>query len=163
MLTAERLRALVEYCPQTGDFRWKVYRAPNAKAGDVAGVIAPDGYIQIYIDNRPYKAHRLAWLWMKGEWPSLTIDHRDTVRANNKWENLREASQAQNSANCGKRSINTSGYKGVCFDRSKRKWMAQIQIAGRCKHLGYHATPKDAHDAYATAANALHGEFARAS
>lgn len=163
MLTAERLRSLLDYDCSTGELTWKCYRAPNAQEGDIAGVIARDGYRQVYIDNRPYKAHRLVWLWMTGEWPTGSIDHRDMDRANNAWGNLRAATVSQNAANCGKRSFNTSGFKGVTFDRRKRRWMAQIQIDGRCNHLGYHDTPAAAHEAYVAAAQSIYGEFARAA
>lgn len=163
MLTASRLRELFVYQPETGIFTRLVYRSPNAKAGDVAGTMDKDGYIQIQIDGKLYKAHRLAWLYMTGEWPTHGIDHRDTVKDHNEWNNLRPATQAQNAGNCGPRSSNTSGFKGVTFDKKKARWMAQIQINRKCIHLGYHDTPAAAHAAYVAAANAHHGEFARAS
>ncbi|NVM41916.1 HNH endonuclease [Ochrobactrum intermedium] len=163
MLTAEKLRELFLYDPAKGLFTRRTYRSPNAKIGDVAGTPDADGYIQIQIDGKLYKAHRLAWLYMTGEWPSSGIDHRDTVKSNNAWSNLRPASQAQNAANCGMRSFNTSGFKGVTFDKKKGRWMAQIQVRGKCVHLGYHATPENAHAAYVEAAGKIHGEFARAS
>lgn len=163
MLTADKLRELFSYDPETGVFMRRVYRSPNAKVGDIAGTPDKDGYIQIQIDGKLYKAHRLAWLYMTGGWPLSGVDHRDTVKGNNAWCNLRPASQAQNSANCGPRSFNTSGFKGATFDKNKGRWMAQMQVAGKCVHLGYHDTAELAHAAYVAAAKKVHGEFARAS
>lgn len=161
MLTAERLRELLTYDPASGLFTRRVYRSPNAKAGDIAGTIDKDGYVQIQIDGKVYKAHRLAWLYMTGEWPESDIDHNDLDEGNNTWANLRPATVSQNAANCGKRPFNTSGLKGVTFDKRKGRWMAQIQVDRRCRHLGYHDTPELAHAAYASAAREIHGEYAR--
>jgi hypothetical protein len=163
MITAKKLRALFAYDRDTGAFTRLVYRSPNAKVGDVAGTPDKDGYVQIQIDGKLYKARRLAWLYVTGEWPEHGVDHRDTCKGNNAWGNLRSATQAQNAGNCGPRTTNTSGFKGVTFDRAHGRWMAQIQVDGRCKFLGYHDSPDLAHAAYVAAASVVHGEFARAA
>ena len=161
MITETRLRELFVYDPLRGSFTRRAYRSPNARAGDIAGTKDKDGYVQIQIDGKIYKAHRLAWLYMTGDWPRHNIDHADLDTSNNVWANLRPATVAQNAANCGRRPFNTSGFKGVTFDKKKGRWMAQIQVARRCRHLGYHDTPDLAHAAYALAAREVHGEFAR--
>lgn len=159
--TGSVLERYFDYSPDTGEFRWRISRASNASVGDLAGCIARDGYVQIYVNGRPYKAHVLAWVWMTGEWPIPGIDHRDLNRTNNRWVNLRAASQSENGANCKKRATNTSGFKGVCFCKKSGRWIAQIQVNRKCIHLGSHPTPEAAAFAYAKGAQLHFGEFAR--
>jgi hypothetical protein len=126
-----------------------------------AGSVYANGYRYIQIDNISYRTGRLAWLYMTGEWPAAMVDHEDTDKANDAWRNLRLASNSQNQANRGVPSNNTSGTKGVRFETSRGKWRAQIVVNGRSKNLGRYATREEAMEAYATAAKAAWGEFAR--
>lgn len=91
-LTLSRLKKLLDYDPSSGIFHWKfiVFRS-KMKVGDVAGGLDEKGYVRIRIDGIKYRAHRLAWFYVKGVWPSDTIDHKDRVRNNNRILNLREA------------------------------------------------------------------------
>src|SRR5690606_34614864 len=99
MLTQQRLKELLYYDPETGIFTRLVGRSgPRARAGDVAGSDNGKGYIRIYVDGRPYKAHRLAWFYMHGEWPE-EIDHRNGERADNRLSNLRPVTRQQNNLN----------------------------------------------------------------
>ena len=161
-LTAKRLRALLSYDPGTGLFRWCV-RRQGIKRGDVAGCIQGHGYVYIKIDGRDYGAARLAWLCQTGERPpdGMQIDHRDGDRSNDRWENLRLATHAQNMHNQGRRRNNTSGFKGVHFKRSHHKYVALIRVNGKQRTLGYFRTAKLASLKYRLAARRLHGEFAR--
>ena len=89
-LTQERLKELMYYDPETGIFTWKVKRARNASAANIAGTKDKDGYIIIHIDKKAHKSHRLAWLYMEGYLPyGIDIDHKDQDKQNNKWDNLR--------------------------------------------------------------------------
>lgn len=161
-ITAERLRELLSYDPETGTFRWNVTRGGTGRAGSVAGCIdETTGYRRICIDGRRYYAHRLAWFYMTGEWPVEEIDHRNTVRGDDRWENLREASHAGNRQNSGKRRTNTSGLKGVSWHAGASKWMAKIQVNGRQVYLGLFTNIDAAAAAYTTASERLHGEFGR--
>jgi hypothetical protein len=129
--------------------------------GDVAGHICQkSGYRLIGVDGRLYKANRLAWLYMTGEWPSGHVDHINMVVANDKWANLRIATHAQNLQNRGKQKNNTSGFKGVFFHPQSGRWRARINANKQSVSLGLHDTPELAHMAYREAASALHGEFA---
>jgi hypothetical protein len=159
-LNASRLREVLSYDPETGAFTWLVSTARHRRIGDVAGCVK-DGYRQIGIDGRRYRAHRLAWLWMTGEWPSAEIDHINGDPADNRIANLRPATSSQNKANARKRSRNTSGWKGVSWHARDRKWRAMIGVAGRQQHLGYFDCPAEAHAAYVRAAEHHFGEFAR--
>ena len=164
MLTAERLRELLTYAPETGLFYWKV--APSngrTVVGSVAGRVNDEGYRKIGIDGRVYAAHRLAYLYMPGEWPKELIDHENLARDDNRWRNLRPATRTQNKANSLPRSA--CGFKGVYITkkRGKIRWRAQIRAEGHLHSLGYYGTPEEANAAYAAAADKLFGEFARAA
>lgn len=160
-ITYNRANELLRYDPDTGDLVRKVTRSHNAVEGDVAGSPDKMGYIQIQIDGKLYKAHRLAWLLQTGELPSAHIDHADGISSNNRWANLRLATPSQNLRNARLRSDNKSGFKGVC--RYKGRWLAQIQTNGKCRHLGMFDNPEDAHAAYMKAAIADEPNFVRAS
>lgn len=167
-VTAEDLRALLDYDPETGVFRWlwraDVSRSTNVRlSGRVAGCPDHYGYIVIRIRGRLYKAHRLAWLYMTGEWPSHQIDHRLSETGDNRWEKLRQATHQQNMFNSKMPKSNTSGFKGVIWDKRRGMWRAQIGLNYRCIVLGLFTDPSEAYSAYLKAASELHGEFARAA
>lgn len=163
MLTQERLKELLSYDPETGLFTRLVGRSgPNARAGDIAGCDNGKGYIRIYVDGKPYKAHRLAWFYMTGEWVP-EVDHENTIKSDNRWDNLRKATRGQNRGNTRAYKNNTSGLKGVSFNKRTARWAAQIQKDGVKVGLGYYATAEDAHAAYVIAAKKYFGEFARAA
>jgi len=160
-LTQERLQQLLRYDPDTGEFRWRVQKRANHRAGDIAGCRMRSEYWSIHIDGRCYRAHQLAWLYVQGEWGRPLIDHRDGDPMNNRWRNLRLASHGDNAANRPRLRNNTSGYKGVSFDRRRGRWMAQITHRGRRYCIGRYKTAQDAHSAYVAKARELFGEFAR--
>jgi hypothetical protein len=158
--TAERVREVLDYNPLTGSFVWRISPCNSTPAGSLAGADS-EGYRLIRLDGGRYKGHQLAWLYMTGEWPSRQVDHEDTNRSNNRWGNLRLATGSQNKANMGKRSDNTSGFKGVCWYPTTKKWRAGIGCQGKVKTIGYFKTPEEAHAAYCEEAKRLFGEFAR--
>jgi len=148
-----------------GEFRWRARQDRRAQcnalfAGKIAGTFSY-GYRQIMIDYRLYLAHRLAWLYQTGAWPPDQIDHIDCDKGNNRFANLRLATNSQNQQNRGVRSDNTSGHKGVCWHRRDRKWSARIRHNGKTMHLGYFDTIEQASAAYASASLKYHGGFAR--
>lgn len=156
-LTQEELKKILHYDPETGIFTWKVRKSYNTRAGDKAGSIETQGYIMIKIERVSYKAHRLAWLYMKGSWPRFEMDHWNKVRDDNRWDNLREASHVQNMQNGGIRKDNNSGARGVTV--SSGKWRAKITVNGKQKHLGLFNTVKEAKEAYDKAAREAFGEY----
>jgi len=164
MLTREKLLENLRYDPEAGLFFWVKARARNIrKVGDVAGLPRKKGYSQIWIENRPYASHRLAFLYMTGRWPDV-VDHIDGDKTNNRWDNLRECSGSTlNNANMRRPSRNTSGIKGVSWSSSNGRWYASIMRDGRSYNLGYYDLKEDAASAYANAAKRLFGEFARAA
>ena len=158
-LKAARLRAVIKYFTSRGEWRWRLGRQ-KAKAGTIAGHRRRDGRLIICVDGTSYYASRLAWLYMKGDWPSREIDHRDLDKTNERWRNLRHATHAQNQSNSRARRHNRSGLKGVSAVASGR-FQAKIQVAGKTKHLGYFKTAARAHAVYRKAAVMRHGKFAR--
>jgi hypothetical protein len=161
MLTAERLREVLSYDPETGVFVWLKRTARRIRVGDVAGCLGTLGYRSLGINGEEHLAHRLAWLYVHGEWPSADIDHINGDPGDNRLANLRPATRAQNSANAGKRTTNTSGLKGVCWSKKSCKWRAAITVNGQVIYLGLFDCPAEAHAAYARAAEQHCGEFAR--
>ena len=165
MLTAQRLREVLDYSPETGAFRWRIDTGKRRRVGNVAGHAAKgganDGYVFIRIDRRLYRAHRLAWLYVHGVWPEHEIDHRDLNRANNRIGNLRPATRQQNAANSPLQRNNTSGRKGVRWWSAREKWRAEIHLLGRSKHLGLYATFEEAVEARRNAEVLHFGQFAR--
>lgn len=158
MLTADRLRQLLDYDPDTGVFRWRVGKA-NVAAGSRAGCARPDGYRGIRIDGRRHHEHRLAFLHVTGAMPPEDVDHINGDPGDNRWINLRPASRSQNLANSRLRRDNKSGIRGVSWHAVAQKWLASISVSGRSKYLGVHDTKEAALAAYASAAADLHGEF----
>jgi hypothetical protein len=158
-LTSEELRRLLHYDPETGVFRWKCQPCNRVKIGQEAGT-GSNGYSLIRISGKCFKAHRLAWLYMTGEWPKEFIDHINGVRSDNRFANLREATQAENKRNIGKLRNNTSGFKGVYFNKLFNRWQARVMAAGKSIYLGSFMTPEEAHTAYCDGARRYHEEFA---
>ncbi|CAN7496246.1 HNH endonuclease [Phyllobacterium sp. LjRoot231] len=150
------LKSVINYDPETGEFTW--LRRPNKRftAGMIAGRISSTGYRVVCLDRKIYRAHRLAFVYMTGLEPPEFVDHIDGDRANNRWENLRLATPSENQHNRKIPSSNTSGFAGVSYMATKRRWRSQISIDGRNLYLGLFASPEDAHAAYVNAKANLH-------
>jgi hypothetical protein len=155
------LEKVLRYDANTGLLYWTTYIYRIKKPGDLAGHQNASGYIEIRFDRKNYQGHRVAWYLHTGEDPGvLQVEHIDTNRSNNKIDNLRLASSAQNSWNTGKKSGTTSKYKGVAFYARYGKWISQIRANGKTTHLGYFTDELEAHRTYCLAAVEMHGEFA---
>lgn len=166
-LDRQGLMAAVDYDPATGAFTWKrrVDKAANWNtrwAGRAAGGYDKDGYHIIVVNGFSYKAHRLAVLFMAGEWPEADVDHRDLNPSNNKWANLRLASRTDNNGNRAMKGNAASGLKGAYIVPSTGRWISRIQRGPISEYLGTFNTKEEAHAAYMRAAERLYGEFARA-
>lgn len=153
------LKDLLEYNPETGEFYWLAGGYLN-RAGDLAGSVYKNGYRYIQIYGLDYRAGRLAWFFITGEDPSDFVDHKNGLRDDNRFNNLRKATNSQNQANTGPKNTNTSGFKGVSWQPSRGQWIAVITVNGKAKNLGRYASIVDAARAYKRAAIEAWGEFA---
>lgn len=165
MLTQTRLREVFDYNPLTGIF---TYRESSRRGwvGKIADSIKPGragGYTLIMVDGEKFRASRLAWLYMTGQWPDEDVDHINQCRADDRWSNLRLATRGQNMANGSMRQDNSSGYRGVYWDKDHQKWRAQIGHNKKVHYCGLYDTPEEAARARDAKAVQLHGEFARPS
>lgn len=137
-LTADRLRQVLRYEPRTGLFFW-IEPGRGRVLGGVAGSSKGAGsYTQIGIDGANYLAHRVAWLYVKGRWPLAELDHRNRIKSDNRWRNLREATHKQNTENQPTRA-SRSGIRGVYLQANGR-YQVYISHHGKRIHLGRHDT-----------------------
>jgi len=164
MLTAKRLQEVLHYDPITGLFTWQIYNSPGQRQlGKVAGTFTEKGYRAITVDFKRYMAHRLAWFYMTGKWPTFFIDHENCIFDDNRFCNLREATKSQNGANARLYKTSSSGLKGASRHKRTGLWHGRITHQGRLIFLGCFQTATEAHVAYCQAAIKLNGEFARTS
>ena len=161
MITQSELKEKLNYDQETGIFTWKVKSSNRIKIGNVAGSIGNFGYVIITIDKKHYVAHRLAWLYVNNILPTKDIDHINGNRADNRIENLREATRSENSCNSKLRSNNVSGIKGISWHNAAKKWEASINVNGIKKYLGIFDSKDLAELVITEARNKYHGEFAR--
>ena len=150
--TRDYLWQVFDYDPNTGIMT----RRNTGKAVGTQG----EPYPRIKIRGKSYVAHRLIWRMMTDGLMPEEIDHINGVRTDNRWVNLRAATRGENMRNFRMRSNNTSGFKGVCWHKKARSWVAQIQVNKKCMHIGCFQTPELAHEAYWIEALKYHGEFA---
>jgi hypothetical protein len=160
MIDVVDLKQKLHYDPATGIFTWLINTSNGKrKVGDVAGHLKKEGYIQIKIDKQMYYGQVLAWLYMTGEHREGQVDHRNRITSDNRWKNLRLATPQQNQFNVGLRTDNTSGFKGVCYNKRNRRWLAYLSLNRKRVYLGYHDSAELAHQAYKQHAEKFHGEY----
>lgn len=150
----ELVSSILRYDPETGEFS-------KVNGGDVRTRLDPKGYLRISVTGVASAAiaHRIAWLLHTGSLPNTHIDHIDGDKLNNKFSNLRACTHIQNQHNQPKRRNNKSGYKGVCWMKSSKRWHAQICCNSKIRHLGLFHDKVEAAKAYDRAALELHGDF----
>jgi hypothetical protein len=156
MITKNRLEHLFLYNREEGHLYWVRPRSRAVKPGQIAGRLTNNGYRQIMVDKVRYQEHRLVWLWAHGVFPAHEIDHINGIRHDNRIENLREATRAENQQNIGEaRRHSKTGLLGASYHTGNR-WKAQIRVAGKKYHLGLFSTPEAAHEAYVKAKAQMH-------
>lgn len=163
VLTQEIIQRLLCYNPVTGLFVWRSNETnpTRIKVGQRAGDVAEGQYADIQIMGRKFRAHRIAFLYMKGRWPTGDIDHINGVKSDNRWENLREATRSQNQHNRTAGRNSTTGAKGVFFRKDSGKWRAGVGVDGKMRWLGTFDTKEEAILARAHFDKEHIGEFAR--
>lgn len=163
LMTYEDARRAFSYDSDTGRLTWAIEgNVATAPAGKVIERADSNGYVVLGFRGQKYRAARVIWLWVTGEWPppGYEVEHRDLNRSNDRWPNLRLATRSQNEANKPPSRANRSGYRGVYWHAASRKWGAGIIKDGVHRWLGLHATAAEASAAYERAAKELYGEFA---
>jgi hypothetical protein len=160
LIDVKSISDYLDYSPETGVFIWKV-KTKTSNVNDVAGNANWRGYVSIWINAKPYYAHRLAWAISHGEWPIGDIDHINEDKSDNRISNLRVASRSENMFNRGSNKNNTSGMKGVSFCKSTNRWRAQITMDRKSVNVGRFQTKEEAANAYILKARKIRGEFAK--
>lgn len=156
-ITQARLRELLHYDNETGLFTWRITLCNRAINGNVAGYKNGRGYWHIGFDGKVYSAHRLAWLYVYGEFPKNDIDHINGDKTDNRIANLRDVETSINCQNRRKaRTGNKSGVLGASWHKRFGKWSAKIRVDGKSIHIGYFDTPEEAGRAYLEAKRASH-------
>jgi hypothetical protein len=158
MLTQSRLKELLHYDPDSGVFTWmaKPGKRGRPNIGDIAGSIMNRGYRHIKIDGKLHLGHRLAFLYMTGEFPAADTDHINGIRDDNRWLNLRQCTNAENQQNKAPHKNSSSKYVGVSWHKRCQKWRARIRINGKLKYLGLFQAESEAYAAYCKAKSELH-------
>lgn len=177
MLTAERIRQIMDYDRETGVFTWrarqvthKCHKAWNAQwAGKAVAVVTVNDPQTsgrksrlLRIGGKYYGEHRVVWAYVTGEWPKNEIDHRNGNSIDNRFENMREATHGQNQRNKKAMRNNKLGVKGVRYDAKRRKYVAQIKNyrgVGKSPMIGRFNTLEDAAEAYEREARKIDGAF----
>jgi len=143
-LDIDLLRSMLHYDPETGIFTWRSKPSKQIKIGDVAGCLGDHGYILIRLRGVLYRAHRLAWFYVYGEWPTEEVDHINGKPSDNRLCNLREATRKQNMENRGLNANNSTGFRGVTFTKRLNKFKATLRNHWKTHNLGHFETAEEA-------------------
>ena len=157
-ITPEELHRIFHYNPETGDLSWRV-GCRKITAGTTITCVRPDGYRVVGVGYTTYRAHRIIWAMQTGAWPTETIDHKNGVRSDNRWENLREATKSQNNVNKIASKKSKTGVRGVTVCNKTGHFYSRINFEKKSYYLGYYRTLEEAKSAYEKAAKELHGLF----
>lgn len=149
----------VEYCPRTGEVRWKQTHSRKAVKGEIADYRATTGYRVVYLQGRWLYSHRIAWASAWGKWPPGVIDHINGDPGDNRWGNIRLANRSQNQANHKRRCDSSSGIKGVGWNKQQNKWQATVKLYGKVHHGGFFDTIESAGEAVKKLRLKVHGQF----
>jgi len=158
MISLSRLKELLHYDPDTGLFTWLV--SGNKRVlGGLAGTTSSDGYIVIGIDYEKFMAHKLAYFYMTGQWHA-EIDHKNLLRHDNRFDNLRPATRQQNMFNKKVRRDSKTGVKGVSWDKQRNMWLACVRLKGKRERF-FTKDFTEACNWIKVTRETLHGNFAR--
>lgn len=162
MITQQRLKELFNYCPDTGILTQKTRTSQRVKVGEDVGCLTRNGYLKIFCQGRNYRVHRLAWLYVYGDYPDEDIDHINGIRTDNRLCNLRLATRSQNNCNSKLRADNKTSYRNVHFFKRTGTYQVQVRLNGKRVNGGYFATAEEASVVATKMRKQLHGEFAKA-
>lgn len=158
-ITVSELKELINYDPDTGEIRWKKGR-PGASSGNLAGTLKPSGYVIVLIKRKLYRAHRIAWFYMTGEFPTKEIDHINGNKSDNRFCNLRLADKTQNNWNKKVRKDSKVGIKNVLYFPNFKKYYVRINANKQKHQFGPFDTIEEAAKVAEAQRAVLHAEFA---
>jgi len=151
------IKEYLSYDQVTGVFTWLKPTFRKGMLGNTAGTKSLFGYTLIGYKGKIYRAHRLAWWFIYNEMPNASVDHINGIKSDNRISNLRLATPKQNAHNINNpQQNNTSGYRGVYWNKKDKRWVALIKTNNKLKYLGGYITPEEAHNAYLCAKKELH-------
>lgn len=159
ILSQQKLKEVLSYDMLTGEFRWLISPSNNVPIGSVAGNHHSTGYIRIMVFGKVFAAHRLAWLYQTGSLPKNFVDHKNRIKSDNRFSNLRLATKVQNHRNIDLYKSSTSGFKGVSYVKATGKWRSYAYVNYKQIHLGSFVTAELASISYQEFAKKNHGEF----
>jgi hypothetical protein len=156
-LDATIVREYFDYDASTGVLTWRI-QVGRSKVGAATGCLGKRGYLEVGFRGRLWKAHRLAWLHHYGHWPTMTIDHINGIKTDNRISNLRDVDARTNQQNKRVAHSNnrSSGLLGVSWSEQTKKWVASIKVSRKTRNLGHFSTAEAAHAAYVAAKRLLH-------
>lgn len=157
----DAFKVCLSYDQDAGEFRWLMSPRNGVNIGDVAGSKNKFGHVMISLKGRKVYAHRLAWAFVYGDFPSQGIDHANGNPSDNRIANLRLCNQSQNNGNWKRHKRNSSGFRGVYWDKQTQRWCACIKENGKSRFLGGFPTPEQAYEKYKEAASNHFGQFFR--
>jgi hypothetical protein len=159
MITQDYLKECMHYDQETGVFTWLKSHSNVTKVGQKAGSLSGDGYLHIGVNKKRYKAHRLAFLYMEGSFPSECVDHINCIRTDNSWKNLRHATRQENNFNRAKTKNNKTGFKGVFYLKATNKFKAVARLHKKNLDLGSFDTAEMAYKAYVEVSKKIQGDY----
>lgn len=154
----EELRNRLDYDPSTGILTWKIKRR-SVNPGDRAGCIARDGYRKITYNNQIYPASVLIWFWMTGVWPFEVVDHKNRIKDDNRWLNLRLATQRQNTTNSRTKLGDRRGIQEMWGPRAGTRYRVGMCVEGKRLEIGLFKSLEEAKEAYRSASIKYRKEF----
>ena len=162
-LSYERAVELFTYDQDSGALKWRFRKGRKVRSDLTAGYIDDEGYRVVRVDGVNYRSHRIIWLMETGALPTAMIDHANGDRSDNRWKNLRQATNAQNQMNKKARTTGASGFKGVSIIRRRGRiqYRASVRHNGKTHVSGYYDTAQDAYEHYRQEAVRVFGEFAK--
>lgn len=141
MLTQARLKTLVSYDPDTGIF---IHLSGRNKGKQAGGLDNSTGYLQLWLDNKKYRLHTLAWLYVTGSYPLNIIDHKNRIKTDNRFHNLRDTTHSINNRNISLETKTTSGMSGVFWDKKRQKWNVKVNVDGKRVFARYYDSLEEA-------------------
>ena len=136
-LNIKLIKRLFDYDAESGALYWKVKLNRSIRVGNEAGTVNKyNKYRIVTIDNKKYRSHRIIWAYVYGVWPINDIDHINHDRADNRIENLREATQKENRRNMSLDVRNKSGFTGIYWNKKTKVWQAFIKLYEKNLYLG---------------------------